>query len=632
MLEVVALSYNGIAPALPVIGQLPPTGGSIGRGEDNSVVLPDPMRALSRQHLRVEPDETGQSDSYRLTNISDSNPALLNNVALASGESRVLHHGDQIFIGGYLLEVRITASGQAQIQPQPPRQPEPPPPEPQADVSPPPTLDTSRANDTVLNTALPDGGVQEVGMPEVNQPAADISGMDIPASGSSDTSLQDLGIQDMDVRNAPPGELDTDFNADVNAILERGSTRPLATGDPLGVATIDQTIGLTDLSDPDGKLLAGLGRDTPAMTAAQLHQDPLTEHTTPLLQTGELDPLALFGGEQAVVSDLFGEATTPAPETRSATPTRPMSDLRAPFSLDTLTFHTTEPAATTAAAASRAVPIPEPDIDDNPPAQSSHAQTSIAGVPDPVPPAHSHVEPTSAAPVAPVSASKTPSTPSATPAASAASPNAAPTSTDDIATLHAALLEGLELDSLPAQRPLDADLMRTLGVLLRASIDGALRLLAARATVKREVRANVTVIAPERNNPLKFSPDADVALMYLLGRDYPGFLAAPEAVRTTFADLLSHQIGMVAGMRSALSLVLERFDPEHIRHRTDTGTLDKLLSVSRKVRLWDAYERYFESTQELAIDGFQEFFGAAFVDAYEGRIQNNDTLNKEEES
>ena len=37
----------------------------------------------------------------------------------------------------------------------------------------------------------------------------------------------------------------------------------------------------------------------------------------------------------------------------------------------------------------------------------------------------------------------------------------------------------------------------------------------------------------------------------------------------------------------------------------------------RKAKLWDAYGRYYQATRDEAEDRFQEFFGAAFLKAYE---------------
>ncbi len=620
MLEIVAITYIDIAPVLPVAGQLPEEGGSIGRGEGNAVVLPDPMRLLSRRHLLFKPDDKG---GHVLTNISASNPALLNDLPVAPGESRAVSHGDQIRIGGYLLELRVSGAGAEEGRPSP----------------------AGKSTGEKLPGSLPER-------------------LDSAEPDEADTLEALLGGME------PSGVASATTEADIDMILDIGGTRALMSDDPLGISSVQETVRLSDLAGDDRKLLRGLDQESrPSDLARELTQDPLTENNSPFLEEGTLDPLEIFAGEAIRMRNLFG-----APDKKSSgfignTPTRPVSELHSPISLN---FHD---ANTYEAASAATGPIPEllTGVGDRPverqeagPAKAGSAplipedfllddllggppaMPPCSGVPEagvsfpesdggygdsqPVPalpeqavePQQSHAEPpvTEAVPGAMESSDR-----QTRPGPALAPPVETETAVEEkadqqVAALHAALLEGLALDVLPEHRTLDADFMRKLGTLLRTAIDGTIRLMVARATVKREVRAHVTVISPERNNPLKFSPDADVALLYLLGREYPGFMNAEEAVQGAFADLLSHQVGMVSGMRSALSVVLERFDPDTISRNTDTrGMIDGLLSVGRKARLWDAYGRYFEDTREQAVDRFQDFFGAAFVDAYEGRAR-----------
>jgi len=549
MLEVVAIKYNNIAPVLPISCQLPEEGGSIGRDEDNAVALPDPLRLLSRRHLLITPE--GQ-DTYKITNISTANPAIINDIPLAPGESRALHHDDTICIGSYLLQVHIIIDPEAPPEPLP-----------------------SLAEDIL--------------------PAADIDG-----------------------------------------ILDQGGTPALTGADALGLTMQQPGIGLADLAVDGMQLLADV---EPSPSTARLTQDPLMESESPLLQEDTLDPLALFGDPGAPLEDWLG---TPSPPKKSSstshgigTPSRPVNELHTPFSLAAPADHMKAEAT---AAAPPALLIPDEFALDDLLRDQNTAAAPETGLDAPFE-VHAGIdtglETDLHAPVAvPESTAAAVLEPEAPPSA-AAKPEAieqdAVTTTtaedaqtelgappQDLPALHAALLQGLGLDTLPMHPQLTPDLMRLLGALLRSAIDGTLKLIAARTAVKREVRANITVISPERNNPLKFSPDANVALLYLLGRDHPGFMPAEDAMRQAFADLLSHQVGVISGMRAALSLVLERFDPQTIS--TDTGhqgMLEQLIPMARKARLWEAYGRYFEQAQEQAQDRFQEFFGAAFVDAYE---------------
>ena len=52
MLEILGLTYNDLPPVVPVTGTISGDGATIGRGRENAIVLPDPRRVVSRQHLK----------------------------------------------------------------------------------------------------------------------------------------------------------------------------------------------------------------------------------------------------------------------------------------------------------------------------------------------------------------------------------------------------------------------------------------------------------------------------------------------------------------------------------------------------------------------------------------------------
>jgi FHA domain-containing protein len=175
---------------------------------------------------------------------------------------------------------------------------------------------------------------------------------------------------------------------------------------------------------------------------------------------------------------------------------------------------------------------------------------------------------------------------------------------------------------IPLPRGITPEMMRTVGLMLRTAIEGMLQLIAVRAAAKNELRAAVTVIQVRDNNPLKFSPDATVALMQLLQPPGRGFLPGPEAIRDAMVDLQSHQIGTMAGMRAALAGVLERFQPELLESRlTGQSVLDALLPMNRKAKLWDLFLQHFRSIRNDAEDDFHELYGKAFVEAYAAQVE-----------
>ena len=156
------------------------------------------------------------------------------------------------------------------------------------------------------------------------------------------------------------------------------------------------------------------------------------------------------------------------------------------------------------------------------------------------------------------------------------------------------------------------------GSVLRSATAGAFDMLAARAATKREVQASVTIISVQANNPLKFLPNADAAMLQLLGKKMPGFMRADVAMRDAFDDLRAHEVGVIAGTRAALTEVLGKFDPAVLGEKLAKGSvLESVMPSARKAKLWDMYlERYLQIRRE-AEDDFQSIFGRAFVQAYE---------------
>jgi type VI secretion system FHA domain protein len=206
---------------------------------------------------------------------------------------------------------------------------------------------------------------------------------------------------------------------------------------------------------------------------------------------------------------------------------------------------------------------------------------------------------------------------------------AAPGSGDDASrALLDALLAGLGLPALPLQTLTPAT-MQLLGELLRESTRGAVELLRARAALKQEVRAQMTMIVTQGNNPLKFSPNVDAALTHLLGPTAAGFMPPARAMRDAFDDLRAHEIGMMAGMRAALDGVLARFDPQALDAAiTKRGALASLLPGSRKAQLWEQFQQLYTQLSREAADDFHTLFGKAFLQAYEAQL---DALEAERE-
>ena len=186
--------------------------------------------------------------------------------------------------------------------------------------------------------------------------------------------------------------------------------------------------------------------------------------------------------------------------------------------------------------------------------------------------------------------------------------------------LMAAFLRGIgSTHQMP--QSLTPELMERIGVILRAATEGTLQLLLSRQEFKREVRAEVTVIGSQRNNPLKFSPTAEVALAHLLGPGIRGFMRPDEAMQDAFNDLRAHQFGVMVGLHAALAHVLTRFTPEALEKRlTEKSAFDALFSASRKAKLWDQFCALHASISQEAEDDFHNLFGKAFSQAYDEQM------------
>jgi type VI secretion system FHA domain protein len=183
---------------------------------------------------------------------------------------------------------------------------------------------------------------------------------------------------------------------------------------------------------------------------------------------------------------------------------------------------------------------------------------------------------------------------------------------------------GIEGSSLPAAPT--PQLLSSIGEMLKIAVGGLQRLVTMRAREKNEMQAQVTMIAPRDNNPLKFSPDEELALQMLLQPPSRGFLDGPAALRDALTDLQSHQVGMTAGMQAVLQAVLDRLDPEKLATLQDRRSMfDFLWPARRRARLWDTYLSQYRSLREEAKDNFQRFFGEVFREAYEAQVRNLDT-------
>ncbi len=597
MIVLAVITYNGRAGE-PVEASFDELGGTIGRADGNLMVLPDPERTISRVHAKV----VFRNGQYAVEDRG-SNPILVNGNLVGHGKEWPLNPGDVLQIGGYELGVRAGESPAASSDPF-------------ADVFgssgdplatapvPPPAFVDAQPATPVPRAArrAPAGGL--AALPSDWNPLAD------DGSATGNGLVPGAGAHGRD-----PGDLVGvgQAEASIDDLFGLGDGTPKA-GSGAGAAWPEGDDDFLGIYDPAGAQHRGVGE--PVLTPHK--EDARLEH-----QRNELN--AAFPGP-------LGTTVTPRPPPRAADQAPPVPRGQPPLPPPMLS------------------PVSSP----MPLAGVSQGQAST-GLGSTTPGVRVAARPLAPEPrkgavvswddggarqatiVAPVAAGRRAGGPMGTQsggtrpgirpgpgagagpsAADAAAPAAGQAGGDELLR---ALLEGLGAGQAPPITRLTPELMRLVGALLAESVRGAVDLLQARAAVKREVRADVTAIRPRQNNPLKFSPNAALALQHVLGPTVPGFMRGEEAMRDAYRDLRAHELAVMAGMRSALAGLLQRFDPKALETRiAGKSGLGLLLAGGRRAQLWESYQDLFGQLSAEAEDDFHAIFGRAFLQAYQEQL------------
>ncbi|MFG6413063.1 type VI secretion system-associated FHA domain protein TagH [Roseateles sp. DC23W] len=601
MIRLHVTTYNGQPLSQPLSAQFDELGGDIGRADTNQLVLPDPERTVSRVHARVL---FRASTGFAIVD-QGSNPISVNGQPLGKGVEASIKPGDHLQIGGYVLNVEVAsaASGasdpfadffglapahpatQPGVRRGPPIDPlgllgsAPPPPQPQPHPAAPAFAPAFAPPPPAAPAASFGGGIPADWDPFAAPPAP----RNAPAAAGS-VGARALGLDFGAGAPAPlipdlpgsPGGLGAGGDS-LDALFGLGAPTPTSSN-PLAQSLLGEAIAQPNMashSDPLkalGMLPAGAGQALPDTTSElnrpflppslPVAQPPVVPPpANPMAALNKLDPSETLSG--AVVSwnpDGAGEGRTIIRAGR-----KPEAPPAAP------------------------VPVAAP---------AAQSEITVS----PMPPLSPSAPPPVALPA-----------PATAPATSATVPA-------DQAALLAAFREGLGLPNLPAGG-LTPEFMRLLGQLIHESARGTVDLLVARAALKREVRAEATMIVAKENNPLKFSPTAEVALGHLLGPHVRGFIEPQRAMRDAFDDLRAHQLAFLAGMRAALEGLLTRFDPASLEARlTQKSVLSSLLPAARKAQLWSVFQQEYQQIAGELSDDFHQVFGREFLRAYEAQL------------
>ena len=102
MLKLAVASYDNAALSPPLSAVFGRERRTIGRGDENFFVLPDPSREVARAQAAVWHDGA----RHRIVNLSDATPLSLNGTELQRGQEAPVAPGDQIRIGLYLIHAQ----------------------------------------------------------------------------------------------------------------------------------------------------------------------------------------------------------------------------------------------------------------------------------------------------------------------------------------------------------------------------------------------------------------------------------------------------------------------------------------------------------------------------------------------
>ena len=592
-------------------------GGTIGRGTDNNLVLPDNDRTISRLQAIVHVDAQGEC---RITNRGSVTRVALNDIPLERGRQVELQDGDILGIDDYRIEVTSLQQEAAPVS-RPASVITPPPPKPAAAPAPAskPASDAAQADaaPTAVPTEIWDSLMQEFSISDSisssrarPQPAESHDPFSQPREPERNAEDPLAMFQDSDPQ-LERKKVDTDSLFSDEALFKNDSIFNDATPstlvppkenapslpkeepkdelDPLALfggsasapaARNDDPLGLmggTPLTHPD---------DLSLKDDLTPKDDPLPKDAAP---AEDNDPLGLMGGAPL----------TTAPEQEPEPTSKP---------------HTTKP-------------LPEaPHAEAELPAEEPERQ-EYAGftMPTPQAVARTHTQtPKGRLRIDPVQN-----------AASASASQQQPARGDVLqGELLEALLEGMGLGDMQPTPQFDRENMRQLGQMLSMFSQGTVALLSSRSILKRGVKADMTMVLDDANNPFKLLPSGKTVLMQMFGTRMPGFMPPKKSVRDALIDLQAHQLGMISGIRAIIAAMLQSFNPEQLEEQAKLDGVTSRLSLpgSRKAALWDYFVRTYGQTAGEIEDDFHTLFGEAFLHAYDMEVnQYKDSQSGSEE-
>ncbi|MGB1010264.1 MAG: type VI secretion system-associated FHA domain protein TagH [Thiolinea sp.] len=189
-------------------------------------------------------------------------------------------------------------------------------------------------------------------------------------------------------------------------------------------------------------------------------------------------------------------------------------------------------------------------------------------------------------------------------------------------------VRGLGISDAGKKRQIEQHLEpEKVGELFRILLQGCMDVMRTRTSIKSEMRMDVTTIQPVENNPVKFSVDADDALLKLLVSQGQSYMQPEIALAEAFDDIKAHQVAVIAGVQTSLKHVLKRFEPEKLVERLEKQSpVSANIPIHRQAKLWELFEGLYSTIETEADDDFHRLFGLEFSRAYEAQIAKLESM------
>lgn len=158
------------------------------------------------------------------------------------------------------------------------------------------------------------------------------------------------------------------------------------------------------------------------------------------------------------------------------------------------------------------------------------------------------------------------------------------------------LIEALGLEYERFSTLDEKELIDKIGFLLSSSLGVIVDLLRLRSATKLEVGTVATTLTVNNNNPLKYSPNAVVALGYLLGKPQIGFMSYQDSMKSTRDDLVAYNRDLLNVTQKLGKQILKELSPVTIEADLDSkGGFSAKIPVQREAKLWAEYKKQYES-------------------------------------